>query len=127
MAIVDAGDANHAAAVAYQDEVFGTCGSIVTNYILDELFTLTLMDLGYRYAVDVKSKLDRLSNDGLLEVVWVDKVLAEEGWNVFERINQDKHWSYTDCTSYAAMHGRGVHEAFTFDHHFEQMGFIQRP
>lgn len=127
MAIVDAGDANHAGAVAYQDEIAGTCGLLVTNYILDELFTLTLMDLGYRYAVDVKKKLDRLGHDGLLEIAWVDTALADEGWNVFERFNQDKQWSFTDCVSYAVMKRRGIQEAFTFDHHFEQMGFIQRP
>jgi len=127
MAIVDAGDTNHAMAVAYQEEIAGTCGLVVTNYILDELFTLTLMDLGYRHAVDVKQKLDRLNDHGLLEVVWIDKPLADEGWKVFERYNQDKQWSFTDCVSYAVMKGRGIQEAFAFDHHFEQMGFIRRP
>lgn len=127
MAIVDSRDANHHAAVAYQDDIAGTCGLIVTNYILDELLTLNLMDLGYRYAADVKRKLDRLGDDGLLEVVWVDKPLADESWKVFERFNQDKRWSFTDCVSYAVMKGRGIQEAFTFDHHFEQMGFIRRP
>ncbi len=127
MAIVDAGDVNHSAALAYQGEFIGTIGLIVTNYILDELYTLTLMDLGYRYAVEVKQKLDRLSDDSLLDIVWVDKALADEGWNVFERFNQDKKWSFTDCVSYAVMKQFGIQEAFAFDHHFEQMGFIRRP
>ena len=38
------------------------------NDILDELYTLTMLDLGYRYAVDVKQKLDRLSDDRLLDL-----------------------------------------------------------
>lgn len=88
MAIVDTSDVNHSAALAYQGEIIGTCRLVVTSYILDELYTLTLMDLGYRHVVEVKQKLDRLSDDSLLDIAWVDKALADEGWNVFERFNR---------------------------------------
>ena len=51
MAIADANDVNHPAAVAFQSQMSGPRRLIVTNYILDELYTLILMDLGYRQAV----------------------------------------------------------------------------
>ena len=97
------------------------------HYILDELWTLVLMDLGYQKAVEIKQKLDALAAAKLLEVVWVDQVSSDEGWAVFERFNRDKQWSFTDCISYAVMKRRGIREAFTFDHHFEQMGFLRQP
>lgn len=35
----------------------------------------------------------------------------------------DKGWSLTDCASMAIMTRRGITEALTSDHHFEQAGF----
>lgn len=35
----------------------------------------------------------------------------------------DKEWSLTDCTSFVVMKERGLEEALTSDHHFEQAGF----
>jgi len=38
-----------------------------------------------------------------------------------------KEWSFTDCMSYVVMKQLDIDEAFAFDHHFEQMGFMRRP
>ena len=35
----------------------------------------------------------------------------------------DKDWSLTDCISFVVMEQRGLTEALTSDHHFEQAGF----
>ena len=35
----------------------------------------------------------------------------------------DKDWSLTDCLSFLLMEERGITEALTADHHFEQAGF----
>jgi len=35
----------------------------------------------------------------------------------------DKNWSLTDCTSFVVMNERGLKDALTCDHHFEQAGF----
>ncbi len=127
MAVVDAGDIHHQRAMAFQNQVAGTCRLVVTDYILDELYTLILMDLGYAQAVAIKRKLDVLRKAEVREVVWVDAGLASHAWSIFERFNADKHWSFTDCVSHAVMKTRRIHEAFTFDHHFDQMGFVRFP
>lgn len=35
----------------------------------------------------------------------------------------DKTWSLTDCISFAVMRDRGMTQALSSDHHFEQAGF----
>lgn len=40
------------------------------------------------------------------------------------RQRSDKNWSLTDCLSFEAMKTRGLTEALTADHHFEQAGFV---
>ena len=107
MAIADANDVNHPAAVAFQSQMSGPRRLIVTNYILDELYTLILMDLGYRQAVAIKQKLDILGAGHLLETIWIDASLGTEAWTVFERYNSDKQWSFTDCVSNVVMKGAG--------------------
>jgi predicted nucleic acid-binding protein len=37
----------------------------------------------------------------------------------------DKDWSLCDAVSFVLMQQRGVTEALTTDHHFEQAGFVR--
>jgi predicted nucleic acid-binding protein len=126
-AIADGRDPNHEVALLFRDEIAGQCRLAVTNYILDELYTLLLMNVGYQRAVDFKRKLDVLVQEGILEVIWVSAAVATEAWTVFEQFNVDKKWSFTDCVSYVVMKQRGITEAFAFDDDFAQMGFVCQP
>ena len=40
------------------------------------------------------------------------------------RQHQDKEWGLTDCSSFVIMRRLGLTESLTFDHHFEQAGFV---
>lgn len=126
-AIADSNDPNHNAALLFKDQIATRYQLVVTNYIWDELYTLLLMNVGYRYTVTFKRQLDLLIDNGIIETIWVSTDLAARSWAIFERFNVDKRWSFTDCTSYAAMKRLGIQEVFAFDHHFEQMGFIRKP
>lgn len=126
-AIANSGDINHGAALAFRDEIAGHCRLLASNYILDELYTPLLMDVGYRETVNFKLKIDILIQRKALEVVWVLEDTAAKAWKIFEQFNTDKQWSYTDCVSYEIMKRLGISEAFSFDHHFAQMGFIKLP
>jgi predicted nucleic acid-binding protein len=126
-AIADSGDPKHDVALLFRDEIAGQCKLVVTNYILDELYTLLLVNVGYQRAVDFKAKLDILVEEGVLEVIWVSEGIASEAWAVFERFNVDKRWSFTDCISYVVMKRCGIIEVFAFDDDFAQMGFVCQP
>ena len=46
-----------------------------------------------------------------------------DGGLALYRQRPDKDWSLTDCVSFVVMRDRGIAEALTGDHHFEQAGF----
>lgn len=64
--------------VLYKDEIAESYRLVVTNYILDELYTLMLMNQGYQDTVDFKGQLDIMIQAGILEVVWVTEDIATE-------------------------------------------------
>lgn len=126
-AIADSADPHHELAVLFQAEITGRYRLVITNYVLDELYTLLLINVGYARAVTFKHKLDLLVQHQILQMIWVSEAIAAAAWEVFERFNVDKQWSFTDCVSYVVMKQNEIEEVFAFDHHFEQMGFVRRP
>ena len=86
-AIADTGDPNHDVALLFQKEIAGQCLLVVTDYILDELYTLLLLNVGYQRAVDFKHKLDVLVEEKILDVLWVSEEVAGEAWDVYEKFN----------------------------------------
>lgn len=46
----------------------------------------------------------------------------QAGFDLFAA-RPDKAWSLTDCISFGVMRERGLSDALTADHHFEQAGF----
>ena len=63
-----------------------------------------------------------LRSDPNTTVVPADRELLERGLGLFAE-RPDKNWSLTDCISFVVMRERGIAEALTADHHFEQAGF----
>ena len=126
-ALADKADKYHARALQFRDKIVHKRKIVTSNYILDELYTLLLMNIGFQPTVNYKEKLDILIAEHILHVIWIDYDFSKQGWDIFRQYNVDKLWSFTDCTSYAVMKKSGITEAFAFDHHFEQMGFTRVP
>jgi len=59
---------------------------------------------------------------GANEIVAATEGLFDKGIELYDA-RRDKQWSLTDCISFVVMTERGLHEALTGDHHFEQAGF----
>lgn len=66
---------------------------------------------------------EEIRADPLFVILPADHAGFEQGLDMFVK-HQDKAWSLADCISFAIMRERGIHEALTADHHFEQAGFI---
>lgn len=95
----------------------------VTDYVLDETLTLIFARIGHSTAVACGEWLLR---SAFVQVVRIEPVQWDQAWAMFRRYD-DKKYSFTDCTSFVVMQQYKLVEAFTFDHHFEQMGFRMWP
>jgi uncharacterized protein len=127
VAMSDRKDAYHQKAITLTQQIAEKYHLVITNYILDETYTLLLMNAGYPFTLKLKQKIDFIAQQRILEIVWVTQDIADQAWRVFEQFNTDKQWSFTDCVSFVVMQQKGITEAFTFDHHFSQMGLIRLP
>ncbi len=67
--------------------------------------------------------IDSVCADREVHVIPPTAELFRRGIALF-RSRPDKHWSLTDCISFAAMEEHGIREALTADRHFEQAGFV---
>ncbi|WP_158675231.1 type II toxin-antitoxin system VapC family toxin [Thiohalobacter thiocyanaticus] len=114
-------DPDHAAVRAVLD---GFEGRLTTsNYIFDETISLCLYRLGHTVA-------ERVGNV-LLDPNTVDQIrlLPEDeqaAWALF-RNRADKHYSFTDCTSFALMRRLGITTALALDSDFRIEGFELLP
>ncbi|MFN4856075.1 MAG: type II toxin-antitoxin system VapC family toxin [Pseudanabaena sp.] len=126
-AISDNKDRHHASALNFIKKINGKYKLITTNYVLDETYTLLLMNAGYQTTIAFKQRIDIMVASQVLEIVWIDDSIANRSWQIFTKFNVDKEWSFTDCTSYAVMKQLNIAEAFILDHHFAQMGFVKQP
>ena len=66
--------------------------------------------------------LQAVRADPLFEVVGYDPAVYQAGFTLFSA-RWDKEWSLTDRISFVVMTERGLIDALTADHHFEQAGF----
>ena len=57
-----------------------------------------------------------------VEIVWVDEALHQAAFALLEA-RLDKTYSLCDAVSFVLMRQRGLSDALTTDHHFEQEGF----
>ncbi|MGH7224801.1 MAG: type II toxin-antitoxin system VapC family toxin [Gemmataceae bacterium] len=96
---------------------------ITTNYVLAEFVALLTSPLRIPRP-RVIMLIDGLKNSPFIEVVHVDVTLDGEAWTLL-RSRLDKEWSLVDCASFVLMQRRGIVEALTADHHFEQAGFVR--
>lgn len=65
----------------------------------------------------------RLRADARVTIIESSVATFRRGWDLYAA-RPDKEWSLTDCISFVVMRERGISEALTADHHFEQAGFV---
>lgn len=73
-------------------------------------------------AAAILASLNRAAARGELETVPLDGPLMHRAAALFAE-SRDRRWGFVACISFVLMRERGVTEALTTDHHFEQAGF----
>lgn len=125
LALEDESDQYHEMALQFREQVLRKrrYELITTSYILDE--TLTLI----RFRISIKASIDfskKIRKSKVVKIARVSREIEEKALDIFERYD-DKDFSFTDCVSFVVMQENGIKEAFAFDEHFNQMGFIRNP
>lgn len=96
---------------------------LTTNYVVLETANLLNARAGHAMAALF---LDQARQSRMLSIHHVGHKLHDEARALFQR-HADKRWSLTDCASFALMTELGLTEAFSFDQHFTQAGFLRVP
>lgn len=96
---------------------------VTTNYILVELTSLFISPLRVPRPTQFRY-IDAIKTTPYVEIVHVDSATDAAAW-VLLKSRPDKEWSLVDAASFVVMQERGIAEALTTDHHFEQAGFVR--
>ena len=114
MCLFDRRDFRHADAKTFYD----TAPSRLTHsYVFAEFVALSNARGAPRVSALVF--IADFQDDEEVEVVWVDETLHRQALD-FLRERHDKEWSLCDAVSILLMMRRGIEDALTTDHHFEQ-------
>jgi len=98
--------------------------SFVGRIIMTEWVLMELADARSKSTVrqELVQFIRRIRTAPFIEIIPFDRPVYDRGFDLFAA-RPDKDWSLTDCISFAVMTQRGLTEALTADHHFEQAGF----
>jgi predicted nucleic acid-binding protein len=99
---------------------------VTTDYVIDEALTLLITSRkgGYHFSLNLLKHLFGKSQDNsTIKTEWISQDRFRLAAEIFRRYNRNKTWSFTDCTSFVVMKELKIKTAFTFDDHFDQMGF----
>lgn len=124
-ALEDKRDQNHDKAIDFRKNVLTRekFAIFTSTYILDETYTFLQKKLGKKIALNFGRQIQASE---LIKVIHISRFYEKNAWDIFEKY-LDKEFSFTDCTSFAIMEDLKITNAFVFDDHFQQMGFITLP
>lgn len=117
LALVNTKDKDHDAALRHSQGRAQVL--ITTSWILVE-FADALAATNSR--ISAARFIRGLQAEATIEIVPPTYAQFERALERYE-LRPDKEWSLTDCLSFLLMEERGITDALTADHHFEQAGF----
>jgi predicted nucleic acid-binding protein len=117
LALALSDDALHQVALRWQEHVTGEL--VTTEFVLLEVAD----DLSLPHLRQFAAAIFALvHSDQQFTVIPINRDDFKKGYDLF--VNRpDKEWGLTDCISFHVMLDRGITDALTHDHHFEQAGF----
>lgn len=95
---------------------------ICHNYVLAEFVALAI---ARRVPMTQALQFTKaIAQSAEIEVHWIDRVIHDRTLQLLVE-RADKAWSLCDAVSFIIMTDRGISEALTTDHNFEQAAFIR--
>lgn len=123
IALTDMSDENHQAANNFYIKVKEKGIKLVTtNFVVCETMNYLRAKVSHEVAVAFREGFKKSS---LFEIIDITPLLDEAAFRIFKQY-ADKDFSFTDCTSFAAMQFLKLRKAFAFDKHFEQYDNLER-
>jgi uncharacterized protein len=92
---------------------------MTSNFVLDETFTLLGRRAGYGFAAQ---RARNIYASEWLTILRPNKNDELKAIDLFEKYS-DHRLSFTDCISCVLMQSKKIKRVFTFDHHFQILGF----
>jgi predicted nucleic acid-binding protein len=117
-------DQYHRQANAFWDSIrkkSETCAT--SSFVLDETFTLLGRCAGYSFAAQRARNIYTSESLNILRPTREDELKAID---FFEKYS-DNRLSFTDCISFVLMQNKKIKRVFTFDRHFQLLGFQTYP
>jgi predicted nucleic acid-binding protein len=120
LALLNASESRHAEALEiWLDLMKRQCPVVLTDWIIAETGNGLARSRTKNQFVDVVTQMLEAPS---VEAVFIDDSLLRRSLAIYGA-HADKAWGLVDCTSFTVMRERGVTEAFTSDHDFEQASF----
>ena len=92
---------------------------VTSNFVIDETITLLARRTTYQFAAD---RAQIFFESEALSILRPDENDERDALKLFYKY-ADQKVSFTDCVSCILMKKNKIHIAFSFDRHFELMGF----
>ena len=96
---------------------------LTTDYVFDEVVTLVRFRVGHPEA---RKSGEALRSGDIAALIDVETIDRDAAWKRFVR-DQDKVYSYTDCTSFSVMDRIGLTTVAAVDEDFRRAGFRVLP
>ncbi len=90
---------------------------VVSNFILLEMYTILSQRVSKEFAVSFGN---RIRERHTYAIVWINKKLEDEVWNIFASI-KDKNFSYVDASTLAVMRKEKIKHLLSFDNSFIEL------
>jgi len=124
VSLADGDDAHHKDAASLFPSLLQKSKELITsNLVVAESYILILKGLGHNGAIDF---LDKINGSPRVTRVYSTSDIDKEAEEILKKY-MDQDFSYTDAVSFAIIKKQKIKKAFSFDKHFQTMGFIRLP
>lgn len=120
IALASTKDTHHRRALELAQQLEASQNRLITTQPVVFEIGNALSRLSHRRAATLL--IDSIEQDPVTEVLPCSGDLYRRALELF-RSREDKEWGLTDCLSFVVMEDRGLTEALTADHHYQQTGY----